>query len=303
METSVILGIAAVSAAVLLLAWAFFADPDRQHRLAVSNLSRDLRATEPDLPTIESLPTGGRGLLGIATMLTPAGALKRLDLSLAKAGRPAAWPLSRVMVMKVLLAALGLGFGFLYFLPAASFGRVLIAIALAAVLYFLPDLLIYNSGTKRAEVIQRELADTLDQMVIAVEAGLGFEAAMSHAARNGTGPLAEELTRTLQDIQVGQPRRAAYEALSARNSVQDLRRFISAIIQADVYGVAIGDVLRTQAGEMRMKRRQRAEEKAMQVPVKIVIPLILCILPVLFIVILGPAAMDIVKMFGSLGGK
>lgn len=300
METSVVLGIAAVSAAVLLLAWALLADPDRQRRLAVSNLSRDLAATAPDLPTIETRPTGGRGLLGIAARLTPARAVKRLDLSLARAGRPAAWPLSRVMVMKVVLAALGIVLGLLYFVATPSFGRILGAIALAAGLYYLPDLLVYNSGNKRSEVIQRELADTLDQMVIAVEAGLGFEAAMSHAARNGTGPLADELSRTLQDIQVGQPRRAAYEALSARNNVQDLRRFMSAIIQADVYGVAIGDVLRTQAAEMRMKRRQRAEEKAMQVPVKIVIPLILCILPVLFIVILGPAAMDIAGMFGGL---
>ncbi len=134
-------------------------------------------------------------------------------------------------------------------------------------------------------------------MVIAVEAGLGFEAAMANAARNGRGPLAEELVRTLQDIQVGQPRRQAYEALAARNDVRDLRRFIAAINQADVYGIAIGDVLRTQAAETRLKRRQRAEEKAMQVPVKVVFPLMFCILPVLFIVVLGPAVQDIMGIF------
>ena len=134
-------------------------------------------------------------------------------------------------------------------------------------------------------------------IAIAVEAGLGFDAAMARAGRNGTGPLAQELIRTLQEIQVGQLRRTAYESLALRTDVPDLRRFVRAIIQADAYGISVADVLRTQAAEMRMKRRQRAEEKAMQIPVKVIFPLMLCILPVLFIVLLGPAVMDIVAAF------
>ena len=126
-------------------------------------------------------------------------------------------------------------------------------------------------------------------MTIAVEAGLGFESAMARAGSNGKGPLAEELVRTLQDIAVGQPRREAYLALAERTGVADLRRFIRAVVQADAYGISIADVLRTQAQEMRLKRRQRAEEKAMQIPVKVIFPLMLCILPTLFIVLLGPA--------------
>jgi tight adherence protein C len=122
---------------------------------------------------------------------------------------------------------------------------------------------------------------------------------MARAGRNGKGPLAEELVRTLQDIAVGQPRRDAYLALADRTGVQDLRRFIRAVVQADAYGVSIADVLRTQAQEMRLKRRQRAEEKAMQIPVKVIFPLILCILPTLFIVLLGPAVMDIVATFSG----
>ena len=105
--------------------------------------------------------------------------------------------------------------------------------------------------------------------------------------------------RTLQDIAVGQPRREAYLALADRTGVADLRRFIRAVVQADAYGVSIADVLRTQAQEMRLKRRQRAEEKAMQIPVKVIFPLILCILPTLFIVLLGPAAMDIAAAFSN----
>ena len=141
------------------------------------------------------------------------------------------------------------------------------------------------------------MPDTLDQMTIAVEAGLGFDSAMARAGKNGKGPLAEELVRTMQDIQVGQSRRQAYESLASRTGVPDLRKFVRAIIQADLYGISVADVLRTQAAEMRMKRRQRAEEKAMQIPVKVIFPLMLCILPVLFIVLLGPAAMDIVAAF------
>jgi tight adherence protein C len=122
---------------------------------------------------------------------------------------------------------------------------------------------------------------------------------MARAGRNGRGPLAEELVRTLQDIAVGQPRREAYLALADRAAVPDLRRFIRAVVQADVYGVSVADVLRTQASEMRLKRRQRAEEKAMQIPVKVIFPLILCILPTLFIVLLGPAVLDIAAAFGG----
>ncbi|WP_447925465.1 type II secretion system F family protein [Georgenia muralis] len=174
---------------------------------------------------------------------------------------------------------------------------VLVSVVMVVVNYFLPELLLYSRGIERREQITLELADTLDQMTIAVEAGLGFDSAMARAGQNGSGPLAEELVRTLQDIQMGQSRRLAFEALGKRTDVVDLRRFIRAVIQADSYGIAIADVLRTQASEMRMKRRQRAEEKAMQVPVKVIFPLLLCILPVLFIVLMGPAVMDIMAAF------
>ena len=157
----------------------------------------------------------------------------------------------------------------------------------------------YSRAKERSQQIGLELADTLDQMTIAVEAGLGFDAAMVRAARNGKGPLAEELVRTLQDIQMGRSRRQAYEALAQRTEAADLRRFVRAVIQADAYGISIADVLRTQAAEMRVKRRQRAEEKAMQIPVKVIFPLILCILPTLFIVLLGPAVLQIVHVFSK----
>jgi tight adherence protein C len=198
----------------------------------------------------------------------------------------------------VLVAVAG-ALGLLVITARGTTLNVLLVVVVTVVAYFVPELLLYSRGQERQEAISLELADTLDQMTIAVEAGLGFESAMARAGKNGKGPLAEELVRTLQDIAVGQPRREAYLALADRTGVPDLRRFIGAVVQADAYGVSIADVLRTQAQEMRLKRRQRAEEKAMQIPVKVIFPLILCILPTLFIVLLGPAVMDMIAAFSG----
>ena len=205
----------------------------------------------------------------------------------------------RLLAAKLILPLLAGALSVLYVSANPATVSILIGIAVTVVGYFLPDLLLHSRGQERSQRVALELPDTLDQMTIAVEAGLGFDSAMARAGKNGKGPLAEELVRTLQDIQVGQSRRQAYEALATRTSVPDLRKFVRAIIQADLYGISVADVLRTQAAEMRMKRRQRAEEKAMQIPVKVIFPLMLCILPVLFIVLLGPAVMDIVAAFSS----
>jgi tight adherence protein C len=284
----------AVALAVPLLGWALFARPQGAADRARANLTRGL-----DLPvTARSRP---RLLPRLAATLTPAGTVARLNRLASSAGRPAEWPVSRLVAAKLVLAAVAAALGL--FVATASPGplTVLVAVAVTGVAYVVPELLLYSRGQERQQAIALELADTLDQMTIAVEAGLGFEAAMARAGRNGRGPLAEELVRTLQDIGVGQPRREAYLALADRAAVPDLRRFIRAVVQADAYGVSVADVLRTQAAEMRLKRRQRAEEKAMQIPVKVIFPLILCILPTLFIVLLGPAAMDIVAAFSGGG--
>jgi tight adherence protein C len=233
----------------------------------------------------------------LAAGLTPRGTVARLNRLAATAGRPAAWPVPKLVAAKLVLAVIAGGLGLLLVSGSPGVLTVVVAVFVTVVAYFLPELLLHSRGQERQQAIGLELADTLDQMTIAVEAGLGFESAMARAGQNGKGPLAEELVRTLQDIAVGQPRREAYLALADRTGVEDLRRFIRAIVQADAYGVSIADVLRTQAQEMRLKRRQRAEEKAMQIPVKVIFPLILCILPVLFIVLLGPAVMGIIDTF------
>ncbi|MFD2092078.1 type II secretion system F family protein [Blastococcus deserti] len=294
---SVLAAAVVVASAVPLLGWALLARPDAGAVQARDNLLRGVGAADPRAAAAER---SGPGLLArLAGSLTPRGTVDRLNRLAGTAGRPAAWPVPRLVAAKLVLVVVAGTLGLLVVTGGPSVLTVITAVAGTAVAWFLPELLLFSRGQERQEAIALELPDTLDQMTIAVEAGLGFESAMARAGSNGKGPLAEELVRTLQDIAVGQPRREAYLALAERTGVTDLRRFIRAVVQADQYGVSIADVLRTQAQEMRLKRRQRAEEKAMQIPVKVIFPLILCILPTLFIVLLGPAIMDIAATFGG----
>lgn len=293
MTTQVLIFIGMASLALPLLAWALFSRPSPAQQAAVSNLQRGLQSgVEPTNAMLARQPRRS-----LALRVIPAKSVTRVDRLAAKAGRPAAWPMERLLSAKLVLPMVVAIVGLLYLSQTGNLLGVGVVAGLVVGAHFLPELLLSNAATKRNEKIQLELPDTLDQMTIAVEAGLGFEAAMAQAGRNGTGPLAEELVRTLQDIEMGRTRREAYEALGERCGVDDLRRFTRAVTQADANGIAVADVLHTQAGEMRLKRRQRAEEKAMKIPVKVIFPLLLCIMPVLFIVILGPAAINIFETF------
>lgn len=294
--TAALLPVLVLSGGLGLLAWSVLVGPDRARARAVANLQRGYDPRDG-----LAAPQEQSSLLqALAKRVTPGPIYRLLDRLHAKAGRPASWPIELLLVVKIVVPLIA-GWAMFTFIAATEPSPlfVLVGTVMVIVNYFLPELLLYSRGIERREQITLELADTLDQMTIAVEAGLGFDSAMARAGQNGNGPLAEELVRTLQDIQMGQSRRQAFEALGHRTDVVDLRRFIRAVIQADSYGIAIADVLRTQASEMRMKRRQRAEEKAMQVPVKVIFPLLLCILPVLFIVLMGPAVMDIMAAFSG----
>jgi tight adherence protein C len=211
----------------------------------------------------------------------------RLDL----AGNPGGWPADKVLALKGLgllagaTAGVVLGFGsFLAMLPYTLIG--------GAVGFLLPDVLIYNMGDKRQKVIRDALPDTLDMLTVCVEAGLGFDAALSQVGNNTKGPLAEECLRMLQEMQLGKSRLQALRGLSERTTIPELRAFASALVQAAELGIPIGQVLRGQAKEMRTKQRQLAEEKAQKLPVKILFPMMFCIFPALFIVVLGPAAIS-----------
>ncbi|MDA8439611.1 MAG: type II secretion system F family protein [Propionibacterium sp.] len=294
MEVSILLG----SAGLGVLVYLGLAGGDPVRRRALANL---VQGTQVAATT--SAPP--RGLSGSTLRRArprawvPRGELRLLDRLLSEAGRPIAWPLERVVSVKLLITVLAGVFGLMFFLGSRSGRALIIAIVLVGVAYAAPELRLWSIGIERREAMTNEMADILDQMSIAVEAGLGFEAALVRVANNSGGVLAGELRRTAQDMQVGQPRRDAYLALARRTRVQAVGRFVRAVIQAEQTGLALRDVLSTQAAEMRVVRRQRIEEQAAKIPVKVIFPLVFCILPVLFIVILGPAGINIMSGFAK----
>ena len=227
----------------------------------------------------------------------PPGYAAWLDKQLAGAGRPKAWPLARVVMVKPLLALAGAVLGILAFAADPSALKFALLLGFTALCYFVPDILLRNYAEKRRTAIKLELPNALDQMLISVQAGLGFETAMARPGKTARGRWPTSSIRTLQDIQVGRSRKEAYLALAQRVDVPDLRSFVRAVVQADSYGIAIAKVLKAQAQVMRVKRRQRAEEHAMKMPVKMLFPLIFSILPALFIVVSGPTVMRIMDMF------
>jgi tight adherence protein C len=234
--------------------------------------------------------------LGLA--LTPKPMLDSLNRRLDQAGNPTWLDTEAVLTYKGLLLCVG---GLVGLLPAALIGRpttfVLWVIAGAAAGFFGPDLLVLHLAQERQEVIRRTLPDIMDTLVVTVEAGMGFEAALAQVVRNGRGPMVGEFARVLHEMQIGRPRVDALRGIAARTSVTELSAFSSAVVQASTLGVPMSKVLRQQSVEMRIRRRQHAEEKAQKVPVKILFPMIFCIFPALFVVILGPGIIRLMDAF------
>ena len=176
---------------------------------------------------------------------------------------------------------------------------ILVCTGAAAGGFFLPDLWLNHRTQSRKVEIRRAMPDMLDMLTISVESGLGFDAAVAKLVTNSEGPLAHEFARMLQDVQAGMAREDAFRGLAERTDVPEINTFVMSMIQADVFGISVSSVLRTQAREMRVKRRQYAEEQAQKAPVKIVFPLILCILPATLIVVVGPAIVSIIAAFSA----
>lgn len=292
MTTTVWLLIATIILPLSYFAWSLISVDRASGRLIQSRLAAVAHHNT------SAATAGPTALARLARKLTPTGYVERLDRMLGNAGRPATMPLDRLLTLKPVAALGGVLLGLLLGGTRSPQGA-LMAVVLTVGCYFLPDLLIYNTSTKRQAQIQLDLPNVLDQLLISVEAGLGFEVAMARVGASGKGPLAQEMSRTLQDIQAGHTRREAYRDMAARSSVADLKSFVGAIIQADIQGMSVARVLKPQADQMRIKRRLRAEEKAMKLPVAVVFPLLLFIFPPLFIVILGPAVINALNTFSG----
>jgi len=187
----------------------------------------------------------------------------------------------------------------LLFMSIGSISLLTIGITVGFILvgFMLPQMWLKQRVTARQNAIIKSLPDAFDLITTCVEAGLGLDAALSRVAEKVEGPFADELTRTLREIGLGKQRRQALVELGDRTGVPDLVTFVNAVVQAEQMGSSVGTVLRVQADQLRVRRRQRAEEQAYKAPVKMIFPLVLCIFPTLFIVILGPAAITIMQDF------
>ncbi|PZS32171.1 MAG: secretion system protein TadC [Pseudonocardiales bacterium] len=306
-QTILYAGLAAIFIAVVLVLAALGGATGKRAQVSRSLAAiRGLASVPPSMRREEDktfeervLGPGMARLTRMGRRLTPAGQTDRYRRKLENAGSPLRWDTDRVLGVKM-LGLVG-GAALLLLLAVALSGGILAIVAVTAVGgatgFFAVDLWLYQKGYNRRERMQRELPDALDLLTISVEAGLAFDSALSQVARNTEGPLAEEFQRVLQEMQIGVGRPAAMRALAERTDQPELRGFVSAMVQADTFGIPIANVLRIQASEMRLKRSQRAEEKAQKVPVKILFPLIFCILPALFVVVIGPAAISIVRTF------
>ena len=176
-------------------------------------------------------------------------------------------------------------------------GVFLFSVALGALGFIAPDFAVSSKARSRRETIRAELPDALDLMAVSVEAGMGFDGALSKLTEHMSGPLADEFALTLSEIRIGESRQIALKKLSERTETPELSSFVRAIIQADQLGISLGRILRVQATDSRLKRQAAAEEKAMKAPIKMLFPTVLFIFPAMFLVILGPAFLNLSKIF------
>ena len=293
------------TAIAFLAVWIGFAavrvQKTAEQRLAVygrRSVTRDDAMTQPFAE--RALAPAVLAMGRFANRYTPVGYLANVQKKLIYGGNPGNVDATSYVLIKVLLGLAGIAAA--WFLRDYGDGivRLLILFGPPLLGFFGPDAWLQRHIDDRKKSMQRALPDTLDLLVISVEAGLGFDSALSRVVQTVPGPLSEEFFRMLQETRVGVSRRDAMRHLMDRTDLDELRSFILAMMQAEAFGVTIARVLRVQADEMRVKRRQRAQEKAFAAPVKLVFPLVFCIFPSLFIVLLGPAAIQIGEAFSGI---
>lgn len=298
MPIQALAGVLAIAAAIPLLFFTLTASGGRgmfSRRANVLGEVSDVREIMLDKnawdrmgrPSMESL---GRALVRIS----PQGWIERTSRQLVLAGSAGRITVEQMVVAKIALATGLLVVGWFAIAPRVEMGW-LIALLLGAVGFFGPDAVLSRRARERQRQIEIELPDVIDQVTMSMNAGLGFEAALARAARVGDGPLSAELARTAQEMSLGLSRSDALRALADRTDVPDLKSFVLAVVQSEEYGLSITKVLNVQAAELRDKRRQRAEERALKIPVLLIFPLAVCIFPTIFIILLGPALIRIYR--------
>lgn len=239
------------------------------------------------------------GLMALGKRFTPVGYMEKTRGQFLSLGHTNTTSWDRFMALRAVLFMLlpvWVIFVMVMWAPGGLLQWGVLAFGVFA-LVMGPDSVLNRKVEERQNEIRIKLPDVLDLLVISVEAGLGFEQALDRCVQAVPGALTEEFARMLGEVRAGASRVDAMRNMEKRVNVSELRSFVLAIIQADTFGVSIGRVLRAQAEEMRLKRKQLAEEKAQKAPVKMLIPMVFCVFPALFIVVLGPAVINIMDSF------
>jgi tight adherence protein C len=298
----------AVSGVVLTLLYGLRAgsqaDTEEVDRLyTVGDTPLTLEEVELSQPFSERiLKPGMTTLLQFLGRMTPQRNLQDLQHRLVVAGRPFGWNVISFLGLRLLAALLlaALVFVLTLFSDQTLGRRLILTAALGALGYMLPILWLGSYTRRRQSALVRALPDGLDMLNICVGAGLGFDAALTKVGEQWDTPLSHEFNRVVAEIRLGKTRRRALQDLAKRTEVPEIENFVATIVQADQLGVSIAKVLRTHAEQMRIFRRQRAEEQARQATIKLLFPLVFMIFPSMLAVLLGPAIPPILETFGSL---
>lgn len=300
------LGVAGIGLCIALVVYAALSDVEERSVVRASLRQLDdyevqsVREKELLAPIQErALAPLLEGLTTLGKRFTPQGYLDGVRTKLVIAGTGDQDSFDRFMAIRVVTVVLAPIAAYLAYTnsPVSGMGQLLFTLLAGAICVVGPDSVLDRKVQDRQFEIRRKLPDVMDLLVISVEAGLGFEQALDRTVAAVPGPLTEEFSRMLGETRAGASRAEALRAMDARTNIPEIRSFVLAILQADMFGVSIGRVLRAQADEMRVKRRQLAEERAAKAPVKMMVPMVFCIFPALFVVILGPAMMNIMDAF------
>lgn len=306
MDLTLVLGSVAVVLSLVILWWSvagrradesitLAAPGDGRPRASrLDHRSRNLLpdAGERAVPALERLGARLRGT-------QPSRRTAALAMKIRRAGSPQGWTVERVLAAKVMGAMFLAVLLLARFLGSPSLLNFVLIACAGFFGFFLPDGLLDAKVSTRQEAIRAEVSEVIDQLAVMVRAGLSVDAAVVRCAQRNDGPLADELKRVVQEMRVGVNRTTALTNMAERVDIPELRGFVAALAQADQLGVPVSETLKVQAVEMRVKQRQAAEEMAMKLPVKILFPMVFCILPVIFIVLLGPAAIRIFEQFNG----
>jgi tight adherence protein C len=285
--------------ALILLFDALF-KPAEERRASLRRVVSYAATQEPTRPPEEKRPSLLElvvpQLSKVSVKLTPTAQTQQLGVRLAAAGVKKL-NAQQFLALKTVGAFLALVLGFA--LGGLNFAGLLLAALFVAFVLILPDMFLVRVARERAQRLSAHLPQAIDQIAISLEAGLGFDAAVSHFVRRDRSPLSAELRVMLSEVRMGEPRTVALKRLAERVPSDDVRNFVQTLVQSEGVGISRVAILRNQADDLRQRRQMAAEERAQKAPVKMLFPIVIFILPVIFIVILGPAFKQTSTIFGG----